>query len=177
VNTPWHRLGCKRILNAMNQQLVPQGARLTNWPTQGQTNSSNRILFVDDNIEVREAVPKVLARSGYHVDVAEDGEAGWEAMQASRYDLLITDHKMPKLTGVELVKKLRFARMELPVILASAALPVEALDRDPSLQIAAVLLKPFTVDELLETVRTILGANAGCVRVGGQVAVASILST
>jgi DNA-binding response OmpR family regulator len=154
---------------------MPLGARLTSWPTQGQTTSSNRILFVDDCIDIREAVPKVLERSGYRVDIAEDGEAGWEALQGTRYDLLITDHKMPKLTGVELVRKLRFARMELPVILASAALPMEALGRNPLLQIAAVLPKPFTVAELLETVKAVLGAAVGCVRTGSQGM--SILST
>ena len=141
----------------MNRQVVLQGARLTRWPTQGQTKPSDRILFVDDCSDIREAVPKVLVDSGYRVDVAEDGEAGWEALHATRYDLLITDHKMPKLTGIELVRKLRFARIELPVILASAALPAEAMGRNPLLQIAAVLLKPFTVEELLEMVKAVLG--------------------
>ena len=159
----------------MNQAIVPQGARLTSWPTQGQTNPSNRILVVDDSIAIREAIPKVLVNYGYRVDVAGDGEAGWEALHAIPYDLLITDHKMPKLTGVELVKKLRFAGMGLPVILASATLPLEALNRDPSLQVGAVLLKPFTVGELLEKVKGILGADAGCVRAVSRGA--SILST
>jgi DNA-binding response OmpR family regulator len=132
-------------------------------PTQGQTNPSRRILFVDDNIAVREASAKVLICSGYHVDVAEDGEAGWKALHATSYDLLITDHNMPKLSGVELVKKLRSAHMKLPVVLASGALPMEELSQNPWLQFAATLLKPFTIDELLQTVKEVLGAanNAG----------------
>jgi YesN/AraC family two-component response regulator len=64
------------------------------------------------------------------VDTAEDGEFGWEALQAKNYDLLITDNNMPKVSGLELVKKLRSARMALPVILASGAMP-EELNRLP----------------------------------------------
>jgi DNA-binding response OmpR family regulator len=129
-------------------------------PIQGQTNPPNRILFVDDNIAVREASAKVLIRSGYQVDAAEDGEAGWKALHATSYDLLITDHNMPKLSGVELVKKLRSAQMKLPVVLASGVLPKEELDQNPWLQLAATLLKPFTIAELLETVRAALSATA-----------------
>jgi DNA-binding response OmpR family regulator len=66
---------------------------------------------------------------------------------------------MPKLTGVELVRKLRSARMALPVILATGKLPTEALTQNPSLQLAALLPKPFSIDELLETVRTVLRAT------------------
>ena len=120
----------------------------------------NRILFVDDSAAVREASAKVLICSGYHVDVAEDGEAGWKALHAARYDLLITDHNMPKLSGVELVKKLRSAHMNLPVVLASGVLPTEELKQNPWLQLAATLLKPFTIHELQGTVRAALSAAA-----------------
>jgi len=89
------------------------------------------------------------------VDLAEDGEAGWEALHANRYDLLITDNSMPKISGVELVQKVRSARMALPVIMASAALPAEGLN----LQLDGVLLKPFSGDELLGTVKKVLCAT------------------
>jgi DNA-binding response OmpR family regulator len=118
--------------------------------------SSNRILVVDDEAEVRQVSAEVLMRFGYHVDTAADGAAGWEALHAKRYDLLITDNKMPKITGVELVRKLRSARMALPVVLVSGAIPTDDLNRIPSLQLAAMLLKPFTPGELLGTVRDVL---------------------
>jgi DNA-binding response OmpR family regulator len=147
----------------MNVLLQPPSDKAVGAPTQSQTNPANRILFVDDSIAVREASAKALICSGYRVDVAEDGEAGWKALHATRYDLLITDHNMPKLSGVELVKKVRSAHMKLPVVLASAALPTEELNQNPWLQFAATLLKPFTVEELLQTVKAALGAanNAG----------------
>jgi DNA-binding response OmpR family regulator len=97
-----------------------------------------------------------LARPGYYVDAAEDGAAGWEALQVNRYNLLITEHEMPKLTGVELVRKLRASRMALPVVMAAQRLPTDELARDPSLQLAAMLPKPFYISQLLETVKGVL---------------------
>jgi DNA-binding response OmpR family regulator len=144
----------------MNTFIEPPCDKAACAPIQGQTNPPNRILFVDDNIAVREASAKVLIRSGYQVDAAEDGEAGWKALHASSYDLLITDHNMPKLSGVELIKKLRSASMKLPVVLASGALPTEELNQNPWLQFAATLLKPFTVEELLDAVKAALSTTA-----------------
>jgi DNA-binding response OmpR family regulator len=119
------------------------------------TNPPHRILVVDDDVDIRQVNAEVLILSGYQVDVAEDGAAGWEALHANSYDLLITDNNMPKISGVELVKKLRSARMALPVILASGAMPAEELN----LQLAATLRKPFTGDELLGTVNKVLRAT------------------
>jgi DNA-binding response OmpR family regulator len=114
---------------------------------------------VDDDSDVRQLSAQVLVGSGYHVDAAEAGTAAWEALQIKAFNLLIPDHNIPRLTGVELVKKLRLARMALPVIMATGRLPTEALAQNPSLQLAAVLPKPFSIDELLETVRAVLRAT------------------
>ena len=115
-----------------------------------------RILVVDDDSDTRLLYGFALTRTGYRVDLAEDGVAGWEALQANRYHLLITEHEMPKLTGVGLVKKLRAARMALPVVMAARRLPIEELAQDPSLQLAATLSKPFLADALLGTVKNLL---------------------
>lgn len=129
-------------------------------PTGGKahfrSSRSNRILVVDDEIAIRELISDTLVRSGYHVDTAEDGEIGWEAIHSKGYDLLITDNNMPKVSGIELVKKLRSADLALPVILISGAMPTEELIRHPWLQVAATLLKPFTGNELLEIVKKVL---------------------
>jgi DNA-binding NtrC family response regulator len=121
-----------------------------------------RILVVDDEPGIQQLISSVLRRSGYQVDTAEDGAAGWEALQSTHYDLLITDNNMPKMSGVELVKMLRSAQMTLLVVIASGSIPIEALNGDSSLQLAATLLKPFTVDQLLGTVEKVLHvAKAG----------------
>src|SRR5439155_4854333 len=125
-------------------------------PTRSQTNPSSHILVVDDDGDFRQLSAGALVSFGYRVDVAEDGEAAWKALHANSYDLLITDNKLPKVSGVELVKKLRSAGMTLPVMLASSAVPTEYLSRNPPLQLAATLLKPFSSGQLLKTVKEVL---------------------
>lgn len=129
-------------------------------PIQDPGGPPHRILVVDADRALLQLWADNLIRSGYRVDTAEDGAAAWLALDGNNYHLLLTDNNMPKVPCVELVKKLRSARMDLPVVLASGAIPTEAIRRNPSLQLAASLLKPFTLVELLDTVGRILGAVA-----------------
>jgi DNA-binding response OmpR family regulator len=129
--------------------------------TRWQAHPPQHILVVEDDVCLRQASLTVLIRSGYDVDAAEDGAAGWAALKVDTYDLLITDNHMPRLTGIGLLKKLRLARMALPVIMATGALPQEEFTRYPWLQPAATLLKPFTIAKLLETVKEVLRATGG----------------
>jgi len=143
----------------MNDDTVSQAGESACAPLQCTAHPPQRILVADDDGDVRQLSTRVLIRYGYHVDAAEDGAAAWEALQIKAFNLLITDHDMPRLTGVELVKKLRSTRMVLPVILVTGRLPAEELAQNPSLQLAAVLPKPFSIGKLLETVREVLGAT------------------
>ena len=118
-------------------------------PLRSGTNPPDHILVVEDDRSIRQLNAEVLMRSGYDVDVAEDGAAAWEELSTEGYDLMITDNTMPRLSGVELLKKLHAARMDLPVIMATGKLPTEEFNRSPWLQPAALLLKPYTVEDLL----------------------------
>ena len=142
----------------MKTALEAPGVQAVLTPAPIPVNRSPRILVVEDDVVIRQLNAQVLLRSGYQVDAAEDGAAGWEALHGKNFDLLITDHDMPKLTGLELVKKVRRARMSLPVILASGSLPAEGLERHPWLELAAILLKPFSPAQLVETVKAALRA-------------------
>ena len=115
-----------------------------------------RILVVDDEVMIREMVTDFLSRSGYQVDTAADGAAAWDILQSQRYDLLVTDNRMPKVSGLELIKKVRDASLTLPVIMATGTLPIEEFARNPALQPAAVLLKPYSIMEMLGKVETVL---------------------
>jgi DNA-binding response OmpR family regulator len=125
------------------------------------TNAPHRILVVDGDTAIRQLSTVVLIRSGYEVDTAADGVAAWQALNHDTYDLLITDHNLPELTGVGLLKKLRAARLDLPVIMATETLPKEEFNRYPWLQPAATLPKPYTVAELVGTVKEVLRASEG----------------
>jgi two-component system cell cycle sensor histidine kinase/response regulator CckA len=122
---------------------------------------AHRILVVDDDVSVRQLTTEMLIRAGFAVDAAADGAAGWEALQAKHYDLIITDNFMPNVTGIEMVKKIHAGSMNLPVIMATAIFPQEEFQLHPWLESIPTLLKPFRATELLSTVRKVLSANEG----------------
>ncbi|MBI3849958.1 MAG: response regulator [Verrucomicrobia bacterium] len=144
----------------MTTLLEPSPDKASDAPTRRRTNPSNRILLVEDDISILQLTAHVLVRSDYQVEVAEDGEAAWELLQTRSYDLVITDNHMPRLSGLELVAKLRSAHMTVPVILASGLLDAEELSKHQWLQLAATLSKPFATDELLDAVKEALRAAA-----------------
>lgn len=131
-------------------------------PVQCRTSPPPRILVVEDEPDIRRLNAEVLKSFGYKVDTAEDGMAGWKTLHAVRhapesYALLITDHDMPGLTGLALVKKLRAAHMALPVIMATGRLlPEDLFTRYDWLQPGAALIKPYSVEQLLGTVQAVL---------------------
>ena len=112
-----------------------------------------RILVVEDDAFVRELNSDILSQSGYVVDTAEDGDAGLNAALAIPYDLIITDNNMPKLSGVQLVARLRAENSTVPIILASGAIPSAAEE----LSLSAILPKPYLGQQLVEMVQAIIG--------------------
>ena len=129
-------------------------------PLQRQPNLRQRILVVDDDPLIRRLNSEVLIYSGYRVDAADDGASAWDALLVNDYDLLITDNDMPKVTGVDLLKKVHATRMAMPVVMATGTLPAWEFAQYPWLKPAAVVIKPYTFDELLETVKEVLHATA-----------------
>ncbi len=101
-------------------------------------------LLVDDEELVRVSTADMLTDLGYSVVEAASGEAAMRLLeQGRRFDLLITDHLMPGLSGTELVRAVRAARPEVPVLLVSGYGEREELDAD-----LPRLTKPFRKDEL-----------------------------
>jgi DNA-binding response OmpR family regulator len=147
----------QRLLTIKDNDLL-QAGEPAGAPLQRPTHSSPRILVVDEDSDLRRLYTEALVRPGYHVDAAEDGAAALKVLRVNDYNLLITEHNLPTLTGVELVRTLRAARLALPVIMAAARLPRHELARNPSLQPVVVLPKPFYISQLLETVKAVLRA-------------------
>jgi DNA-binding response OmpR family regulator len=114
------------------------------------------ILVVGAECDLRQLTVEVLMDAGYQVDVAENGVAGWSALQLSDYDLLIMDQFMPKVSGGELLRKIHAARLTLPVIMATGFLPTWEFALHTWLQPAKMLLKPYSIDKLLNMVRCTL---------------------
>ena len=123
-----------------------------------QENQSHRILVVENDPINCNLTKEVLIWHGYIAKAVGDA-AAWGELQAAKYNLLITDYELPTITGIELIKTLRSARKDLPVVLIAGKLPIKDLVQRPSLQPVATLLKPFSVNALLETVKTALAAS------------------
>jgi len=123
-----------------------------------QAKARQRILLVDDEQLIRRLNSEALIYSGYEVATAEDGAAAWLALNADHYDLLVTDHEMPNLNGVELLKKVHAAKLPLLAVMVTKRLPTWAFAQHPWLLPAALLLKPFTFEELLRAVKAALRA-------------------
>lgn len=83
--------------------------------------SRKRILVVDDSLTVREVERRLLENSGYEVTVAVDGMDGWNTLQLKKFDLVVSDIDMPRMNGIELIKKIKgSAKLKyLPVIIVS----------------------------------------------------------
>ena len=115
-----------------------------------------RILLVDDDAILRRLYGAALTRAGYAVELAPDGMEAWSALQARRFDLLITDLEMPQMDGLELVGTLRRHRIAIPIIVATGSSLVSQLFADAEIVPEAILLKPFSRRLLLETARKVL---------------------
>ncbi|HEY6645445.1 hybrid sensor histidine kinase/response regulator [Povalibacter sp.] len=119
-----------------------------------------RVLVVDDSLTVRELERKLLASSGYAVDVAIDGMDGWNAVRTGNFDLVITDVDMPRMDGIELVALIRKDPhlKSLPVMIVSYKDRPE--DRRRGLEVGAdhYLAKgSFNDDTLLQSVVDLIG--------------------
>jgi DNA-binding NtrC family response regulator len=129
-------------------------------PFQNKPYFGQRILVVEDEYDLRQLTAEALIDAGYRVEVAENGATAWTALQLSEYDLLITDQFMPKVSGVELLKKIYTARMTLSVIMATGFLPTWEFTLHPCLQPVHMLLKPYSFGKLLGMVKNVLSKNA-----------------
>jgi len=136
-------------------QVLRYEPETANAPAEESIRLVVRIFVADDDETVRQLNVATLRRQGYEVESASDGESAWEAIQRHHFDLLITDNNMPRLTGVELIRKLRSAHRMLPVILASGSVCV--LENDESTLPAVTLLpKPYGTNALQVAVNRIV---------------------
>lgn len=137
----------------------------------GRFASARRILIVDDEAEIRNIMAELLRGAGYHVDCAADGGTAWAQLCAASYDLLITDHLMAGLTGLDLLRRIRTAASELPVILISGDMPWEEPELLALVTPGGALEKPFSFPALLGQVRALLAPQPQAAGTGAAVEV------
>jgi len=144
------------IVNLIQNESAASDIDLTGISIVAQKNPARRILVVDDEADRRQLSVDVLVSANFEVDTAVDGADGWESLRAKHFDLVITDNKMPRMTGIEMIEKLRYTRLPLPVIMATSQLPTWEFERKPWLMPDATLEWPFSNDDLLATVKQVL---------------------
>ena len=114
-----------------------------------------RILFVEDEPSIVEAVASLLKKQHYSVDLAYDGETGLDYAASGVYDLLVLDIMLPKIDGITLLKTLRKQNIRTPIIMLTAKSEVD--DKVLGLDAGAddYLTKPFQMKELLARIRSL----------------------
>ena len=112
-----------------------------------------RILLVEDEIGLADAVGAILQKERYDVDIANDGELGLQLAMSGEYDCIVLDIMLPKRNGLDVLSYLRVKEIDTPVILLTAKSEVE--DRIKGLDCGAddYLTKPFSSGELLARIR------------------------
>lgn len=115
-----------------------------------------RILLVEDDASVAKVLQKVLTDEYYTVDVASDGQAGWQLVSASPYDLVVLDIMLPKLDGLEFCRRLRDLSYSMPVLIMTALDSSNKKIAGLNAGADDYITKPFEVEELLARVRALL---------------------
>jgi DNA-binding response OmpR family regulator len=119
-----------------------------------------RVLIVEDELQMAEQLRKGLAREGYSVLVANDGEQGLQLARTVDHDLLILDWMLPKLDGIQVARRLRHAGVDTRILMLTArdAPPdvVEGLDCGAD----DYLIKPFAFEVLLARLRALARRTA-----------------
>ncbi len=112
-----------------------------------------RVLIVEDETGLAEAVGVILKREGYDVDIANDGISGLELAISGGYDCILLDIMLPKMNGLDVLSYLRVKEIETPVLLLTAR--SETDDKIKGLDCGAddYLTKPFSMGELLARIR------------------------
>ena len=113
-----------------------------------------KILYIDDENSIRENAVEYLGFYCDNVYEADDGISGFEAYKRFLPDIIISDIKMPKLDGIEMVKKIRENDKKTKIVLATAFLETSYLLEAVELGLVKYLLKPITADKLLPVLKS-----------------------
>ncbi|NRA08484.1 MAG: response regulator transcription factor [Myxococcales bacterium] len=114
-----------------------------------------KLLYLEDNPAARDYVCRGLGERGFEIHTSGDGQEGLDLLLNDRYDLCILDLGLPSLDGIEVMRRLRQARIEIPTLILSARSNIE--DRVEGLNVGAddYLVKPFSFEELVARIHSL----------------------
>jgi DNA-binding response OmpR family regulator len=108
-----------------------------------------KILIIEDQTRLANFLKKALREAGYDVDVASDGQEGYDRIGSQSYDLILLDLMLPKISGFDLIPQIRTSRPTVPIIAVTARASVEDRVQGLNLGCDDYLIKPFSLEELL----------------------------
>jgi DNA-binding response OmpR family regulator len=115
-----------------------------------------RILLVEDEKKIADALKLGLTEDGYDVETAYDGNIAWKLFQQHRFNLVILDINLPGLTGYELCKRIRYRNAQIPVIMLTALSSLNDKIEGYDAGADDYIIKPFEFKELLMKIRVLL---------------------
>ncbi len=124
-------------------------------------NPNMKILVVDDFATMRKIIKNILGQLGFkNIIEADDGTTAWEILQKEKVDLIISDWNMPKMSGLELLKKVRSDERlkDTPFLMVTAEAQKENIIEAAKYRVSQYIVKPFTPETLKEKLEKIFGS-------------------
>ena len=123
-----------------------------------KTKSLN-ILYVEDNINVRNQTTKMLSMFFDNIDLANNGKEAFEQYKSNDYDIILTDIKMPEIDGITLIKLIRNEDTNIPILILSAHDDRDYLLKSIDLNVEGYILKPYNLNQIAQTIEKLLERN------------------
>ncbi|WP_413580955.1 response regulator [Bdellovibrio sp. HCB288] len=120
------------------------------------TSPIGRLLIIDDEEDLREVLTAILEDSAEKIDTAANGIEGIEKLKHHHYDAILSDEKMPKKSGLEVLKWMRENGIQTPFIMHTGYGQKDIIQEAQNLGVFALIDKPWNEKKLIETVKTAL---------------------
>lgn len=120
---------------------------------------SKKVLIVDDFSTMRRILKNILKQIGFtNISEADDGSTAWEELQKNSFDLIICDWNMPKMTGIELLKKVRADATfkDIPFLMVTAEAQKQNVIEAVQAGVSNYVVKPFTAESISEKLEKII---------------------
>ena len=148
---------------------VPSAVLVADPQIQVKLSASLNILVVEDDVPLGKFLSRELKLKHFAVGVTHDGESACEALQESNYSLVILDLNLPKMDGMSFLKHVRLKQPQLPVLVLTARNRTEDLVLALEQGADDCLIKPFSFQELLARVRSLLRRNSAPAATPGNI--------
>jgi len=114
--------------------------------------SKTKILVIDDELIVLKSCERILSEAGYEIETAQSSPQGLKLVDEGKFDVVLTDLKMPEISGMEVLKTVRESHPDVIVIMITGYSTIQTAVEAMKLGAADYISKPFTPEELLDAI-------------------------